>query len=196
MWDILENYLCDISYGTPASALKNFAFVDTRPSFLLPNTWNFYLSERLFLLKILHYIYQFKSDENHKYNEQFLKIINNIQIKKLKDSLILQFEKLLNASVPSRRIQIDIGNENIRQEWAESNMREQLAILQTLVLIANEESFDDTEFIQLFKLFRKHGFGISQSYDDILEERHKDACSKIMYMELGFLMVVLDKNKM
>ena len=88
IWEILKNYLCDISYGTPANALKNVAFVDTRPVFLLPNVWTFYYAERLFLLKLLQYIVQFRDEPNHMYNEQFKKIIKDIGIQNLKTSLI------------------------------------------------------------------------------------------------------------
>lgn len=196
IWDVLKHYLCDISYGTPENALKNIAFVDTRPLFLLPNTWNFYFAERLFLLKLLQYIIQNKSDKNHKYHEPFVKVINTIGIDNLKSSLLTQFEKLLLASPPPRRIQSDFGNDSVRQEWAESNLREQLTILQILTLIANEYTLTDSEFITLFKLFRKHNFSKNQGYNDFLEERHREACAKIMYMELSLFTIVVDREKM
>ncbi|KAJ2947673.1 hypothetical protein O0L34_g9439 [Tuta absoluta] len=195
IWEIIKHYLCDISYGTPANALKNVAFVDTRPQFLLPNIWNFYLSERLILLKLLQYIIQFKDNSNHKYQEQFSRIISNIGLENLKKSLISQFDKLLSATPPSRKIQSDFGSEAVRKEWAESNLREQLAILQILLLIANESTFTETDFVKLFGLFRKHNFGKNQGYQELLEERHREACMRIMYMEVCLFMVILDDRK-
>ncbi|XP_063899583.1 nucleoporin Nup188 isoform X1 [Helicoverpa armigera] len=195
IWEIMKNYLCDISYGTPANALKNVAFVDTRPVFLLPNVWTFYYAERLFMLKLLQYIVQFRDDPNHTYNEQFKKIIKDIGMQNLKTSLISQFEKLLNTAPPSRRMQKDFSIENIRQEWADCNMREQLAILQILLLIAEEDIFSESEFNRLFSLFRKHGFGKSQGYSELLEERHREACMRIMYMEVCIFMVIADSMK-
>ncbi|CAH2102849.1 unnamed protein product [Euphydryas editha] len=195
IWDILKHYLCDISYGTPDNALKNLAFVDTRPTFILPNAWNFYFSERLFLLKFLHYIIQFQNDTSHKYYNQFVKVINDIGIESLKSSLIDQFEKLLSATPPPRKIQGDFGSETVRQEWAESNLREQLVILQNLMLIANNSNFSEQEFINLFKLFRKHNFGKNQGYNIYLEERHREACLRIMYIEVGIITLILDKHK-
>lgn len=196
IWEVMKHYLCDISYGTPSNALKNIAFVDTRTSFLLPNTWNFYYSERLFLLKLLQYIYQFKDNVNHKYCEEFTKIINEIGIVNLKSALISQFEKIILATPPPRKIQSDFGSDTVRQEWAESNLREQLAILQMLTLIANEHTFKESEFMDLFKLFKKHYFGKNQGYSDFLEEQHKEACLRVMYMEVGLFAVILESNKM
>ncbi|XP_050342669.1 nucleoporin Nup188 isoform X1 [Nymphalis io] len=195
IWDVLKHYLCDISYGTPDNALKNVAFVDTRPSFLLPTAWNFYFCERLYLLKLLQYIIQFHNDTSHKYHKQFVKIINNIGIEPLKTSLINQFEKLLTATPPPRKIQGDFGSESVRQEWAESNLREQLSILQNLMLIANDNPYSEQEFINLFKLFRKHNFGKNQGFNIFLEERHRETCLKMMYMEVGIITIILDKDK-
>lgn len=192
----MKNYLCDISYGTPANALKNVAFVDTRPVFLLPNVWTFYYAERLFVLKLLQYIVQFKDEPNHIYSEQFKKIIKEIGIPNLKTSLISQFDKLLNTAPPSRRMQKDFSNENIRQEWADCNLREQLAILQILLHITEEEIFTESEFNSLFTLFRKHGFGKSQGYSELLEERHREPCMRIMYMEVCIFIVIADGMKM
>lgn len=196
IWDILKHYLCDISYGTPDNALKNLAFVDTRPTFILPNAWNFYFSERLYLLKFLHYIIQFQNDTSHKYFKQFVKVIDDIGIDSLKSSLIGQFEQLLTATPPPRKIQGDFGSETVRQEWAESNLREQLVILQNLMLIANNSNFSEAEFINIFKLFRKHSFGKNQGFNIFLEERHREPCLRIMYMEVGIITLILDKNKM
>ncbi|CAB3239724.1 unnamed protein product [Arctia plantaginis] len=195
IWEVIKNYLCDISYGTPANALKNVAFVDTRPVFLLPNVWTFYYSERLFLLKLLQYIIHFKNDPKNIHQEQFKKIIDEIGISNLKTSLLSQFEKLLNTPPPSRKIQNDFSNETIRKDWADYNLREQLAILQILLLIADEAMFTDVEFKKLFSLFRKHGFGKNQGYSELLEERHRDGCMRIMYMEVCIFMVIADSSK-
>ncbi|XP_034836520.1 nucleoporin Nup188 [Maniola hyperantus] len=196
IWEIMKHCLCDISYGTPVNALKNIAFVDTRPTFLLPNAWNFYYSERLFLLHLLQYIIQFKNDERHKYFNEFTKIIDNIGIDALKTSLIAQFEKLIIATPPPRKIQSDFGSDTVRQEWAEFNLKEQLAILQILMLIANEYTFTESEFSDLFKLFKKHYFGKNQGYSaGCLEEQHREACLRIMYMEIGLFAVILESVK-
>ncbi|OWR40671.1 hypothetical protein KGM_201521 [Danaus plexippus plexippus] len=195
IWEILKHYLCDISYGTPANALKNVAFVDTRPAFLLPNAWNFYYSERLFLLKLLQNIVEFKSDQNHKYHEVFKKIIDSIGIDNLKTSLISQFEKVLSASPPPRRIQNDFGNDTIRQDWAQYNLKEQLVILQIIQLIANDHAITETEFIDLFKLFRKHNFAKNQGYNDVIDESHREACLRVMYMEVSLFTVIINGAK-
>ncbi|CAF4863355.1 unnamed protein product [Pieris macdunnoughi] len=195
IWDLIKHYLCDVSYGTAANALKNVAFVDTRPSFLSPNVWNFYYAERLFLLKLIQYMIQFKSDVNHKYHELFSKIIKEIGLNDLKTSLISQFEKLLSTPPPSRKIQNDFNNDTVRQDWAKSNLREQVAILQNLMMIASDSGISDTEFITLFKLFRKHDFGKNQGFNDLLEERHKETSLRVMYMEIGLFMVICDSKK-
>ncbi|XP_068626633.1 nucleoporin Nup188 [Battus philenor] len=195
IWEIIKHYLCDISYGTPANALKNVAFVDTRSTFLSPKVWQFYYAERLFLLKLLQYIVQYRLDKTHKYNQQFTKIINDIGMENLKSSLIKQFEKLLSEAPPSKKIQIEFGSDIIRQEWAESNLREQLAILQILLLIGNEEVFSVEQFTNMLKLFRKHSFGKNQSYLELLEERHRDACLRITYLEVCIFMVICDHEK-
>ncbi|CAH2050074.1 unnamed protein product, partial [Iphiclides podalirius] len=46
LWEIVKHYLCDTSYGTPANALKNIAFIDTRPMFLSPKSYHELLEER------------------------------------------------------------------------------------------------------------------------------------------------------
>lgn len=196
IWEIIKHYLSDISCGTSANALKNVAFVDTRPTVLLPNIWNFYHAERLFVLKLLQYIIQYKDDTNHKYNEHFKKVINDIGLDNLKTSLLSQFEKILSVTPPSRKIQSDFSSETIRQEWSESNLREQLAILQIVLLIASENAFTENEFNKLFGLFRKHSFGKNQGYNDLLEERHRELCLRVMYMEVCLFMVILDDSKM
>lgn len=164
--------------------------------FLSPKVWQFYYAERLFLLKLLQYIVQFRSDINHVYNKQFRKIVNDIGIEKLKASLIKQFEKILSEAPPSRKIQSEFGNESVRQEWAESNLREQLALLQTMLLLCHEEPFSESQLTELLKLFKKHGFGKNQSYYELLEERHREACLRITYIEVCIFMVICDHEKM
>lgn len=117
-------------------------------------------------------------------------------IDNVKRNLIAQFEKSVTAAPPSRKILNDFSCETIRQEWAESNLREQLAILQILLHIANVEEITAGEFKQLFGLFRKHSFGKNQGYNDLLEERHREPCLRIMYMEVCLFMVILDDRKM
>lgn len=193
IWDIIKHYLCDISYGTPANALKNVAFVDTRPSFLLPNIWRFYYSERLFLLKLLQYIVEFHNDTTHKYQKQFAKIFNAGR-SNLMSMLIGQFEKAVSAAPPPRKIQNEFSNESIRQEWAEFNLREQLALLQIIFLLVDEEDVSESHFGRLFKIFKKHNYGKNQGYHELLEERHREMCMRVMYMEVCLFMVITYKK--
>lgn len=172
------------------------AFVDTRPTFLSPKVWEFYYAERLYLLKLLQYIIQFRLDKNHKYNEQFTKIFNDIGIQNLKTSLIKQFEKVLLEVPPLRKIQGEFGSDTIQQEWAESNIREQQAILQILLLIGNEEVYTEVQFIDMLKLFRRHNFGKNQNYHELLEGRCREACLRITYLEACIFMVICDHEKM
>ncbi|XP_028032603.1 nucleoporin NUP188 homolog [Bombyx mandarina] len=195
LWEILKNYLCDISYGTPESALKNVAFVDTRPTYLSPKVWSFYYSERLFLLKLLQYIIQLKDDAQYKYQKEFTKIIEDIGIQNIKTSLISQFEKVLSAAPPSRKILSDFSNDSVRHTWLESNLREQLAILQILLIIAEKNTFQAEEFKKLFNLFIKHSFGKNYGFSEFLGERHREQCLCIMYMEVCLFMVIIDHVK-
>ncbi|KAG7310763.1 hypothetical protein JYU34_003574 [Plutella xylostella] len=192
LWEIVKHYLCDISYGTPANALKNVAFVDTRPSFLLPNVWKFYYAERLYILKTLQYIIEFKNDTKHKYHEEFAKIINDIGLQKITQSLIDQLDQVISSTPPSRKIQNDFASESVRTEWAEHNLREQLAILQCILLIVNEVPLTAQTFNKLFELFRKHSFGKRLGYSDLLDEKHRESCLNIMYIEIGIFIVVMD----
>ncbi|CAK1544490.1 unnamed protein product [Leptosia nina] len=195
IWDLISHYLCDISHGTSSNALKNVAFVDTRPTSLSPNVWNFYYAERLFLLKLVQYIVEFKCDVNHAYHEQFTRIFNEIGVDYLKTSLITQFEKLLSTPPPARKIQNDFNSDTVRQDWAKSNLREQVAILQTLMLIADKHDISQEEFISLFKLFRKHDFGKNQGFNDLLDDRHREMTLRILYMEIGLFLVICDSKK-
>jgi hypothetical protein len=194
IWDIVKHYLCDISYGTPENALKNVAFVDTRPTFLLPNIWKFYYTERLFLLRLLQYIIEYKDDPIHIYHNQFCKIYD-ATLKGIMPSLIEQFEKLITTAPPPRKIHSEFGNETIRQEWAEYNLREQLTILQIMFLLVNEQSIKDRNFQTLFKVFRRHDFGKNQGYNELLEERHREFCMRIMYMEVALFMVITHQKQ-
>lgn len=104
--------------------------------------------------------------------------------------------QVLSTAPPSRKIQNDFSSDTIRQEWVESNLREQLAILQCLLLIANELRFSVEEFTLLFGLFRKHSFGKRQGYNEFLEERHREQCLNVMFVEVCIFMVVMDCDKM
>lgn len=114
----------------------------------------------------------------------------------MKTSLLLQFEKLLVTVPPPRKIQNDFQSETVRQDWAEYNLREQIAILQILLQIAEQTSFEHAEFTKMFSLFKKHGFGKSNAYNDLLDERHREACLRVMYMEVCIFMVAADSHKM
>ncbi|XP_053614028.1 nucleoporin Nup188 [Plodia interpunctella] len=194
IWEIIKHYLCDISYGTPENALKNITFVDTRQSFLLPNIWNFYYAERLFLLKLLQYIIEFKDEPGHKYQEQFTKIFSDLGCNNVVESLISQFEKLVTAAPPARKIQNDFSSDTVRQEWAESNLREQSTILQILLLIVSRNTITPEQFNKLMVLFKKHSYGKNQGFNDFLEERHRDLCMSVMYLEICLFLVVNDSN--
>ncbi|KAL4713841.1 hypothetical protein ACJJTC_015495 [Scirpophaga incertulas] len=193
IWDIIKHYLCGISYGTPSNALKNIAFVDTRPSFLLPNIWKFYYSERLFLLRLLQYFVEFKDDTNHNYHIEFSNVYNS-HLKNLKSSLVNQFERVITTPPPPRKIQTEFNNDTIREEWAEYNLREQLVILQTIFLLVDKESITETEFENLFMAFRKHNFGKNQGYQDLLDERHRLLCTQIMYIEVCMFIIITYKH--
>ncbi|CAG9796984.1 unnamed protein product [Diatraea saccharalis] len=193
IWDLIKHYLCSISYGNITNALKNIAFLDTRPTFILPNVWKFYYCERLFLLRLLQYIIENKNNANHKYHKEFSHIYNTSGAN-LMSSLVGQFEKVTTSTPPPRKIHNDFGNETIRQEWAEYNLREQLALLQLIILLIDEENIPVEHFQTLFKAFRRCNFGKNQSYHELLEERHRDMCMKIVYLETCLFIVVSDKQ--
>ncbi|RVE48548.1 hypothetical protein evm_006859 [Chilo suppressalis] len=193
IWDLIQHYLCSISYGTLENALKNVTFLDIRPTFIMPNVFKFYFSERLFLLKLLQYIIDNKNCASHKYHTEFNTMFESSK-ENLMSSFIEQFEKVITSAPPPRKIQSDFGNETIRQEWAVYNLREQVALLQLMLLLVSEESISVENFQKLFKAFRRHNYGKNQGYHDLLEERHREMCTHIMYLELSLFMIVCDKQ--
>lgn len=196
IWEVINHYLCDTSYGTPSNAQKNIAFVDIRPSVLLPNVWRFYQAERLFLLKLLQYLIEFKDDAQHKYSKVFTDIYKKINVNDLLKSLLNQFSNVINATPPPKKMQNDFSNEYIRQEWVDFNLREQFIILQILLLITNDISFSEGDFKKIFELFKKHDFGKCQAYTDLLEERHAENIMKINNLEISLFLIIINDRKM
>ncbi|XP_059613197.1 nucleoporin Nup188 [Phlebotomus argentipes] len=188
-WSLLCSYLVTEYKGAPNSLPLYTANEENMMQFL-QDIWNFYSMERMVVLKILRNILEFHNSHVHPYAETYDKILMEIGVKKLRESLLKQLEELIKETPPV--VSSNFGEQlfNKVPQWCERKLKEINEVLHLLILIVNLDGIPVDELKQLMDLFKYHSFGRQHQY--LEKSAHNDLANKINFSEVALFIQCVD----
>ncbi|XP_021941566.1 nucleoporin NUP188 homolog [Zootermopsis nevadensis] len=160
-WDFMCNYLL-YEFRGAEEGLQEFIGSETRTTVLLSDIWLFYRSERLFLLKCINVLLTFHNDKGHPY----------------------QLDKLMNLDYPTADTHGTLMSDQFQNLWVMAVLREELELVQNLLLYVDSCELQLKSFLKLFKIILHHNFGHYHLFGVLLNESHADIIQKIGNMEV------------
>lgn len=182
-WDFMCNYLV-YEFRGAEEGLQEFIGSETRTTVLLSDIWLFYRSERLFLLKCINVLLTFHNDKGHPYQSLFESILCPEEHPLYFDSLISQLDKLMTCDYPTPESNGNLMSDQFQNLWVMSVLREELELVQNLLLYVDSCELQLKSFLKLFKIILQHNFGQDHLFGVLLNGTHTDIIKKIGYMEV------------
>ncbi|XP_053381028.1 nucleoporin NUP188-like isoform X2 [Mercenaria mercenaria] len=155
---------------------------------------DFYYSERLYLLQCIRHILTFWSEaENHPYREEYT-IFLNILLKdnELIKKLLEQVDLLCDEPLPTWETHGNLMNDRQALVWAHQNLKEQIELLEILLVYWKEFEVSAKDFNRLLDKFKRQGFGRRQTYKHILDESFDRITKRIGSLEVLVLLQAMD----
>uniref|UniRef100_A0A1B0DHP3 Nucleoporin NUP188 n=1 Tax=Phlebotomus papatasi TaxID=29031 RepID=A0A1B0DHP3_PHLPP len=181
-WSLLCSYLLTEYRGAPNSLSLYTANEESMMQFL-QDIWKFYSMERMVVLKIVRNILEFHKSHVHPYADAYDKVLMEIDVKKLRESLLSQLEMLIKEPPPSTSSSFGKQLFNKIPQWCERKLKEINEILHLLILVVHFDGISVKEFKQLLDLFKYHSFGRQQQY--IERSSHEELANKINFSEVA-----------
>uniref|UniRef100_A0A1B0CU00 Nucleoporin NUP188 n=2 Tax=Lutzomyia longipalpis TaxID=7200 RepID=A0A1B0CU00_LUTLO len=190
-WSLLCSYLVTEYRGAPNSLPLYTANEENKMQFL-QDIWNFYSMERMVVLKIVRNILEFHTSNVHPYAEVYEKVLGEIGLKKLRESLLSQLEGLIKEPAPSVS---NYGEQlfNKVHLWCERKLKEINEVLHLLILVVHFDGISVDELKQLLDLFKYHSFGRQQQYTE--RSSHCDLANKINFSEVALFIRCVDVSQ-
>ncbi|KAH1022918.1 hypothetical protein HUJ04_012231 [Dendroctonus ponderosae] len=154
-WSIICNFLI-FDYNEKVSDLKAIVRYESNIKSIIDQLWNFYTSERMFLLKCIRLIFEKINDINFIYADQFNEFLEHIDLKELWSNLLKTLEYLITEISVDKTSQV---SEDTLEKWVQRNNREQVEVILLIVLVSDLKLMDGDELTDVMKLFMRHGFG-------------------------------------
>lgn len=160
---------------------------------MLLEIWNFYYTERLYILLCLKHILCYWQDSSHPYRDLYTGFLETINKgNSLGEKLMEQFEELITVETPNKDSHGQIMTEHLLYQWAALNIKEQSELLQILLLYFKDTAPKTEDILKLFTLFQKHSFGMRQTYRQYLGEGMKGHINLIGYLEALIILETLE----
>lgn len=148
---------------------------------------NFYLEERLAILKCAGRLLQGVMDANFVYRNEAVKLIKQLIEDKWLDEVKAQYNMLTKAVLPPRL------SRAFAERWATQYVLEQAAILEIILLLYYEAIPRNFKtFLDFCKLFSENAFGARQINYSALTELGRSATRRIKYLSTLILLETLD----
>ncbi|XP_076308218.1 nuclear pore complex protein Nup188 isoform X4 [Tachypleus tridentatus] len=175
--------------GTLKSLLGNERHIQP----MLHEIWNFYYSERFYIILCMKHILGHWQDSSHPYQELYEGFLETINKEGgLVHKLINQLETLTTLEGPNRDTHGQYMTENLTYSWMTFNLKEQCELLQLLLLYYREMEPAVEEVQQLLIIFQKHSFGLKQPYRQLVHETSQYLIDLIGYLEALLAVEVLE----
>lgn len=192
-----SNLICSFliyEYKGSAASLINCLSADQQKHKLLVDITKYYSLERIIVLKVIRNILELFKSKTHPYSQEYHQILTELKISSVRKSYIDQFEYLVKEESPSNQPVIgDLLSSNTRLIfWSERKIREQIAVLQIILLTVEHDGITPEEFNRLVDLFRLHSFGRQQQYLDLKNSSHIELVTKLTYSEVVLFLKCLD----
>ncbi len=163
--ELFHSYLMYEFKGTP-EMVKTLFNNEKQVKQLFHELWHYYYSERIFSLFCFKQILShWKHTSSHVYHQifrGFLEAINSDN--QLLTKLLEQLIYLNNSKVPSRLTNGPYFNERLAKSWVKNNLKEQIEVLELLLLYFKEFEPTIDNIIELLNIFKSNGFGSKFSH--------------------------------
>ncbi|XP_068699835.1 nucleoporin NUP188-like isoform X3 [Montipora foliosa] len=161
---------------------------------LLLKIMDYYFEERLHILQCVKFLLSYWQDPKHPYREEFAECIEAIQDKDVLITKITDQYKSSCTSIVS--VQDTLGSslhlKTKCAKWAQQYVREQILLLEILLLYYKEFVVPAKSLLELAKLFQSQGFGRKQVNRHLFEGQSDGLLLHIGYLQVLILIVSMD----
>ncbi|KAJ8923660.1 hypothetical protein NQ315_010240 [Exocentrus adspersus] len=189
VWTIMCNFLM-FEYFGKIDELKSIIRYDTNVRYLIDNVWYFYSADRMFLLKSLRHIFEYATDRDYKFYNQFNEFINSVDMKILWKNLIKTLEKLINEIDKDKA---SLVSSDLLKKWIHRNNREQVEVVTLLIHTIQFHKLEGNELEEVLTLFLKHGFARHLFYPESNSISRPTDLWEIKCAEIGCVLAVIER---
>lgn len=161
---------------------------------LLLKIMEYYFEERLHILQCVKFLLSYWQDPRHPYRVEFADCIEAMQEK---DVMIIkitdQYKSCCCAKVPLQdTLGASLHLKTKCSRWALQYLREQMLLLEIMLLYYKEFVVPAKSLLELAKLFQSQGFGMKQVNRHLFEGQAEVLLPHISYLQVLILIVSLD----
>ncbi|XP_065842471.1 nucleoporin NUP188-like isoform X2 [Oscarella lobularis] len=185
--DLVRNFLMD-EYRGSSSQLQTI-FKNERDSHaLMMSVLRYYFDERLTVYRCLKHLFEYWQDSRHPCRETYTEFVDKHLIagRKLIGALIQHYKELCDTNAPTSETNGELMTPRVSARWAVQYIREQIELLDVVVLHYRDFQMDATQLVEIAQLFQVHGFGTRQVNKHLL-----DANADNLIYQIGFLQTVI-----
>ncbi|KAJ8038745.1 hypothetical protein HOLleu_16255 [Holothuria leucospilota] len=181
-----ELYNCYLQHafrGT-GSQLQSILKDDRSIQALILKVCDFYRSERLHLIHAVKLVIKFCQDTEHPYQGEYYEFIEDLQGKDLFGKLVAQYKNRFETPAPEKQTHTPLMTERQKIRWCVQCLREQVEILEIILLYLHGHDTPSDYLLTVTKLFQRQGFGTRQPYRYLLDN---EEIAKQLTQRIGFL---------
>ncbi|XP_022809524.1 nucleoporin NUP188 homolog isoform X2 [Stylophora pistillata] len=161
---------------------------------LMLKIMEYYFEERLHILQCTKFLLSYWQDPRHPYREEFAECIEAMQENDVLIMKILeQYKTSCSTTVP---LHATVGSslhlKTKCQRWALQFLREQILLLEIMLLYYKEFVVPAKSLANLAKLFQSQSFGLKQINRQLFEGQAEALLPHISYLQVLVLIVSLD----
>ncbi|XP_052220538.1 nucleoporin NUP188-like [Dreissena polymorpha] len=155
---------------------------------------DFYHCERLYLLQTVKHILTFWQEaEGHPYREEYTEFLNELLLNnELIKKVLEQLHHVTEAQLPTWETHGKLMDSRHALVWAHQNLKEQVELLEILLVYWKDFEASPGDFIKLLDKFKRQGFGRRQNFKHVLEEPMDRLVKRIGSLEVLVLLQALD----
>ncbi|KAG7201983.1 hypothetical protein KM043_004675 [Ampulex compressa] len=190
-WDLVCNFML-YEYRNCAETFASQLADLTLMKALIDDLWNFYYSERITLIKCLKLMVEYKDNERHPNQKEFLKFFDEVLLGNLCESLRKQIEALKFINPPVRS---QLCTEEYLHQLYNSSLIEMRELLHVLTVITHDIHISDADFSKYYASIggEPRRLASTKSHEDKAAIRRK--IEDIQYSQAALLLVLLDVRK-
>ncbi|CAG9765832.1 unnamed protein product [Ceutorhynchus assimilis] len=186
--NVLGNYFVFAYYGK-IDELKSIIRYESNSKLLVEQVWNFYTSDRMFMLKTLRFILEKVTDKSFIHYKEFNIFLKGIDLQKLWKNLLKTFEYLIKEITAEKSKMVE---NSLLIQWMGRNNREQIEVLLLMILVVDLIDLNGDELEDVIKLFMKHGFGRYPLFYGGAPSRTQDVID-IKNAEIGVALTIIHR---
>ncbi|CAH1785634.1 unnamed protein product, partial [Owenia fusiformis] len=190
--DLFNQYLLR-EYTGSHSNLQTVLSDDRRVQGLLLKVRDFYHTDRLYLLWCLKSILCNWQDEDHPYRVQYFEFVEKANLRdELINSILQQYDNITAQQAPTWESHGQLMTEVQVETWIMQNLREQLEVLNLVLLFYKDFEHPPDKVYDLLMKFKRQGFGKRQHYRNLLNERTESLTKRIGHAQILIIIQSVD----